>query len=312
MGSDQELPRCSVIVPTRGRPEQLAECLSALAALDYPRDRLEAIVVDDGGGESALEPLLTSLGNRLEIRLIRRVRGGPAAARNTGADQARGELLLFTDDDCRPAPDWLRRLAEEHADAPDVAIGGHTHNALPANPYATVSQLIIDAGYARHNVDRSDARFFTSNNLAVPATGYHQLGGFTAQFTTSEDRDFCDRWVESGRRMHYVPAAVVHHAHRLTLRGFWRQHFAYGRGARQFHREHRMRTGARIELEPGFYGGLHRTAWRGRRLPEALKLQLIIVVWHVANAAGFAWECVSPRGRGFQSGPVAPSSAERS
>jgi GT2 family glycosyltransferase len=297
MASDPDLPLCSIIVATRQRPEQLTECLSALAKLEYPKDRLEVVVVDDGGGERTLEPVVTSLRDRLEITLIRRERGGPSAARNTGAERARGELLLFTDDDCRPAPDWLRRLALEHTAALDVAIGGHTHNALPANPYATVSQLIIDAGYARHNADRQDARFFTTNNLAVPATGFHALGGFAPQFATSEDRDFCDRWVESGRRMHYVPAAVVYHAHRLTLRKFWRQHFSYGRGARQFHREHRRRTGERIQFEPALYRGLHATAWHGRKRSEALKLQLVIVVWHVANTAGFAWECVSPRDR---------------
>lgn len=282
-------PRCSVVVPTHGRPRQLADCLEALASLDYPRERLELIVVDDGGDEP-LDAVVDRVRDRVEVMLLRQRRQGPAAARNTGAERARGELLGFVDDDCRPAPDWLRRLAERHAAEPEVAIGGHTHNELVDNPYATVSQLIVDAGYARHNGDRSDARFITTNNLAVPAGGFWEIGGFDVRFVTSEDRDFCDRWVAAGRRLHYLPEAVVYHAHHARLPGFCRQHFAYGRGSFRFHREHKRRSGKRIRLEPSFYLGLHRRALRGRGVREALRLQLVVVLWHVTNTAGFFWQ----------------------
>jgi GT2 family glycosyltransferase len=305
-------PSCTVIVPTHGRPLQLADCLEALADLDYPPDRLEVIVVDDGGSEP-LGTVIDPVRERVEVTLIRQRRQGPAAARNTGAAYAQGELLAFVDDDCRPAPDWLRRLADAHVAAPDVALGGHTRNELVGNPYATVSQLIVDAGYARHNGDRADARFFTTNNFAVPAVGFRDLGGFDARFVTSEDRDFCDRWVAQGRRMHYLPEAVVFHAHRLTLRGFCRQHVAYGRGAFRFHLEHKVRSGRRIRLEPSFYLGLHRRALRGRGFGEALVLQAVIVLWHVTNTAGFLWEWWFPR-RGYEgSGPTSdgPHAPER-
>lgn len=288
------LPWCSIVVPTHGRPAELGACLDALARLDYPRDRLEVIVVDDGG-EQPVAPIVEGVRGSLDVLLLRQGRRGPAGARNAGAERARGELLAFTDDDCRPAPDWLQRLAAAHVAAPDAALGGHTHNELADNPYATVSQLIIDAGYARHNGDRGDARFFTTNNLAVPAAGFWELGGFDPGFRTSEDRDFCDRWRAAGRRMRYLPEAVVHHAHRLTFRSFCRQHFAYGRGARRFHREHARRAGKRVPIEPSFYLGLHLRAWRSRRPAEALALQLVLVLWHLANAAGFLCEWASER-----------------
>src|SRR5204863_3960920 len=93
-------PRSTIVVPTHERPAALAACLESLVALDYPREDFEVVVVDDGG-RTPLEPLLDPVRNRLDVRLVRQERAGPAAARNAGAEHAQGDLLLFTDDDCR-------------------------------------------------------------------------------------------------------------------------------------------------------------------------------------------------------------------
>ena len=88
----------SIVIPTYGRPDQLAACLDSLEALDYPRDRFEVIVVDDGSPQP-----LPPYGGALRVTLVRQAHAGPAAARNTGAAASRGRWLAFTDDDCRPA-----------------------------------------------------------------------------------------------------------------------------------------------------------------------------------------------------------------
>ena len=280
------LPYCSVIVPTHRRPAKLAACLESLAALDYPADRYEVVVVDDGG-DTPVDALVERFRGRLAATWIQQAHQGPAAARNHGAARARGELLAFTDDDCRPTSGWLRRLAEAHARGSQVILGGHTRNVLIDNPFSTTSQLLIDAGYAWHNRDHDDARFLTSNNLAVPAAGFRDVCGFDAAFSTSEDRDLCDRWVASGRRMRYLPDAVVEHAHDLTLGGFCRQHFDYGKGARRFHRAHARRTGRRIRIEPRFYIDMHRRAWRSDGGGRKLEIQAALLLWHATNSAGY-------------------------
>lgn len=290
------LPFVSVVVPTYGRPRQLATCLEALASLDYPRDRYEVIVVDDGSPEP-VEPVVARLSDEIEVTLVRQPRGGPAAARNAGAAAARGQLLAFTDDDCRPVTDWLRRLAERNVAAPEAALGGQTRNGLAGNPFATVTQLIMEAGYARYNGDRENAGFVTASNLAVLADAFREVGGFDPRFLTSEDREFCDRWTASGRRLHFLPDIVVYHDHDLTLPGFCRQHFGYGRGAWRFHREYARREHERVRIEPSFYLRLHRRALAGQPPGRALLLQLLLIVWHFANAAGFLWEGWASRRR---------------
>ena len=101
-----ENPSFSIVIASYRRPGPLAACLQSLAQLDYPRDRFEAVVVDDGS-QPSLAPVVEAARGPLEVRFLRQKNAGPATARNTGAAQARGRFLAFTDDDCAPSPDWL-------------------------------------------------------------------------------------------------------------------------------------------------------------------------------------------------------------
>jgi glycosyltransferase involved in cell wall biosynthesis len=284
-------PFCSVVVPTRDRPTQLRIGLESLARLDFPHDRFEVIVVDDGGA-APLDSLLASFRGTIDVRLLRQDWTGPAAARNFGAARARGELLAFTDDDCAPRRDWRARRED--------AIGGLTVNALPANRYSTAAQMIIDAGYAQRNYDSSAFPFFTANNLAVPAEGFRQLGGFDSRYITSEDREFCARWAGRGWRIAYEPEAVVEHSHPLTFWRFCRLYFAYGCGAFRFRHE-QARKQRPVPFEPAFYlRTLPRHAFAGRSPIEGVTLLSLLVPWHVANATGFVWEWLRGGSRGVR------------
>ncbi len=288
------LPTCSVVVATYLRPDRLKGCVEALAALDYPSDRLEAIIVDDGGG-IPLRPVLAPFQDRLELTLVESEHRGQSHARNLGVERARGDLVAFTDDDCRPDPSWLRLLAQRHQAAPADGFGGHTVNSLH-NAYSATSQLVLDVGYRKLNTSGPSARFFTTNNLVVPREGFLAVGGLNPMFTTSEDREFCERWVASGRRLTYVPEAVVHHYHELTFASFVRQHFAYGRGAFRYHRTRSRRTGRRSRIEPSFHVGLVLLEpWRAASGLDAVRLAALLQVWNVANTAGFVWEWLRSR-----------------
>ena len=281
-----DAPSCSIVVPTYERAGALRGCLESLAALDYPRERYEVIVVDDGG-RVPLEDVVEPLRGRMNLELLSQPRGGPAAARNAGVARAGGELVAFTDDDCRPRPEWLRRLAERFQAAPEEAAGGRTVNALARNPFSSAAQLVIDVGYRQNNEGSENRRWFTTNNLAVPAAGFRAVGGFDPSFRTAEDRDFCSRWVAHGLRMSYEPRAVVEHAHDLTLTSFARLHFDYGRGAFRYHRKQRRR-GRPVRIEPSFYRALAREARRAGLVPPLL-------LWHVSHTVGFAWEWARTR-----------------
>jgi GT2 family glycosyltransferase len=291
----------SIIVPTRNRRGKIEKCLQAIANQTYPHDRFEVIVVDDGS-DAPLSATIFPFRTHLQVQLIEQTNAGPARARNTGAKHAAGRLLVFTDDDCEPAPGWLAALFRHFERWPDRAIGGETINALPENAYSSASQLLVDYLYeyygagAAAGVDRAAAGppFFTSNNLAVPAALFHDVGEFDGSFPLAggEDREFCDRWQERGYRLLLAPDAIVRHSHRLSFGTFWRQHMNYGRGAFHLRKARASRRRDAIRLEPfTFYGRLltypARTAGRG---DTKLLLMTLMFVSQVANAMGFVLE----------------------
>jgi len=206
-------PDYSIVVPTFRRHDSLARCLEAIQALRFPRDRFEVVVVDDGS-PSPPSDLVDSLDGSLQARLVTTRHAGPATARNTGARLARGRYLVFTDDDCMPHEDWLSSIDRwTSAKSGPVAIGGHTVNVLTDNVYAAASQGIIDYLYEYFGGNSATRRFFTSNNLVVPREEFLSLGGFNETFAlaAAEDRDFCERWLEAGRRLQYADDVTVRH-----------------------------------------------------------------------------------------------------
>ncbi len=288
---EQGWPFFSIIIPTYNRPEQLANCLSSLAALDYPRHRFEVIVVDDGSDRPPNE-VIGSFGQQLQLTLLTQDNAGPAAARNTGVALARGQFLAFTDDDCAVTPNWLKALASRFATLLTQTIAGRTVNALPHNPFAAASQTIIDLVHAYYNADPSRAQFLASNNLALPADIFRNLGGFDETFRTSEDRDLCDRLLHHGHRLTYAPEVVVYHLHDLTGRSFWQQHFAYGRGAFRYHQSRARRGVGLFRPDLRFYLHVLRQIVKQETEKPALLRVLLLGLWQLANTAGFMRETI--------------------
>jgi glycosyltransferase involved in cell wall biosynthesis len=286
-------PTFSIVVPTRGRPRYLRRCLSALAALEYPRDRFEVVVVGDGDDRAA-EVLADSLPEEIRTDLALSPGSGPAAARNAGAARARGRFVAFTDDDCAPAPAWLSALESALHGDPGAAAGGRTLNGAAANPCSTVSQAVVDALYAYYNSDPASPRFFASNNVAFPAEGFRAVGGFDTAFRQAggEDRELCARWLRAGRRLTPAPEAIVKHMRELTLRGFWRQHFGYGRGAWRFHRSPDGSSSGWPALEPRFHRVLAREVRRSASATTLLALAVLAVTSQVASLAGVVREAL--------------------
>ena len=286
---ESNLPYISIIIPTYRRPERLTVCLKSIARLDYPQDRFEVIVVDDGG-QTPLETLAIDFHDYFDLMLLKQAHSGPATARNSGAAQAKGEILAFTDDDCEPAVDWLQTLSKRYTATPGCAIGGRTLNKLPDNPFSTASQILIDYLYTYYNADPLQASFLASNNMALPSDRFHKIGGFDTTFplAAGEDRELCDRLILNGCRLIYAKEAIVYHSHVLTFCTFWKQHFTYGRGALHFHRIRRSRSQPGIGLEPlTFY-------WNLLRYPalkvfnfRTLLLAMLLMVSQSANAFGY-------------------------
>ena len=289
------VPFFSIIVPTHARPRCLATCLQSLTGLDYSAKRWEVIVVDDGS-QTPAENVVAPFRSRLNVTLLTQNRAGPAAARNTGAQRAKGEFLVFTDDDRKPASNWLRSFAARFEEHPDSVIGGRTANTLGESRYCAATQLFLDYLYEYYNRKHEQARFLASNNLALSASCFHWIGGFDTTFSLAggEDRDLCDRCLLHGYPLIYAPEALVHHNQALSFRTFCSKHFRYGQGAFRFHRLRAQRGLQRMELEPlSFYLNLIRYPYRQAGRETRTGLSSLLVLSQVANALGFLWQWVA-------------------
>lgn len=274
-------------------------CLAALAAQTL-REPWEVIVVDDGSPEP-LEVGQDACGGSFALRVIRQENAGPSAARNRGAREARGEFLAFTDDDCRPEPAWLETLVRAARARPGALVGGVTVNGLPAELFASTSQLIIDLVYEHFDADPGRAYFLASNNILCLRERFLAMNGFDNTFRRAgaEDRDFCDRWRMAGWPIVWLPAARVEHRHSQTLGRFLDLHFRYGRGAYQYQSIRRQRGSGTMREDLAFHkslpGRVRRHLWAQARGWDAVTRLAALVAWQVANAAGFAFEALAVR-----------------
>ena len=288
----------SVIIPTYRRPAALAECLKALAQTDYPQQRYEVVVVDDGG-DVLLDPVYQKFCHIMTLRILYQDNAGAASARNRGAAASRGEVLVFTDDDCTVASGWIRALVTATDRNPGALVGGRTENGLPGNLYSVASQLLINE-LCRPSHPEEGADFFAGNNLAMRRKTFRSIGGFNATFSTSagEDRALSARFKAEGRRLIFAPDALVTHSHSLTFNSFIRQHFNYGRAAFHLHfRENEGNPLAGIP-RPHFFWRLISGTARAARAQPALKagtLCLLIALTQLVTGVGFAAEWLQPR-----------------
>jgi glycosyltransferase involved in cell wall biosynthesis len=309
--------RFTVVVPTFNRPRLLRQCLIALSHLDYPADQYEIVIVDDGSRQP-IDSIVASVPLAAKVTVLCLSNGGPARARNAGARIAQGAMLAFTDDDCGPAPAWLKALDRAAEAQPGAMLGGRTLNALPHNDYSSASHALHEFVYEYFNhaprechgalpVRRwaEDRLSFASNNLAVPTRQFLNMEGFDEAFdrAAQEDRDLCERWRELGLSLMYVPKAEVHHAHWLNLSKYLHQHYSYGRGAYLYHTRRMGRTGQFIEPEWRFYRDLLISPWRMKQRMPAHWLATLLALALAANTVGHLITALRRAGRWTTASP---------
>jgi glycosyltransferase involved in cell wall biosynthesis len=247
-------PFASVVVGTRERPESLAATLDDLLVLEYPR--FEIIVVDNASTTGRTRELLERrYADRPNVRYVREPLPGLAVAHNRGLDEARGEIVAFTDDDVVVDPLWLIELVRGFELADDVACV--TGLILPAE-LETPAQLWLedwvrlDKGYAPRLFDLGQNRpqgklfpyaagtFGSGANMAFRADALRALGGFDpATGTGSRARGGDDlsaffSVLAAGHTLAYQPTAIVRHAHRPDAASLRRLMFDYGAGLGAF------------------------------------------------------------------------------
>ena len=264
--------RVTVAVCTRDRAAQLAECLDALMSLDYPRERLDLIVVDNAPADSSTGELVARYPR---ARYVCEPRPGLDRARNRAVQEARGDIIAFTDDDVSVDPAWVRAIAAAFAEEPHAMC---VTGLVVPDEIDTPAQALFEAygGFGR-GFDRSvyrvapgesaarkyggTGRFGTGANMAFRRSFFDREGLFDPALDVGTptngggDLEMFFRVLKTGHALAYEPAAIVRHRHRRDYAALRTQLTNNG---------------------TGFYSYLARTA---REYPEERLAMIRLGVW---------------------------------
>jgi GT2 family glycosyltransferase len=196
----------SVVVPTYRRPAMLTACLDALCHQEYPVDRYEIVICDDGPDDATracvqrIAEVQAARGLTARYVPVTRTRG-PAGARNAGWRLARAPLIAFTDDDTLPDPRWLSAGVAALAQGA-AAAAGKIVVPLPPRP----TDYEADAS----GLERAE---FATANAFVVRSFLANTGGFDERFTSAwrEDSDLQFTLMRAGAAIVSAPEAVVVH-----------------------------------------------------------------------------------------------------
>jgi GT2 family glycosyltransferase len=218
--------RGSVVIPVHDRAGLTRRCLETVLA-ELPAD-CEAIVVDDASAD-ATPRLLAELGDAVRtVRLERQ--SGFATACNAGAAIARGEHLVFLNNDTEPEPGWLAALLDHAAAHPRAEVIG-ARLLYPTGEVQHAGVVFGQDGYPHNlyagfpgehpaSVRPRRLQAVTGACMLVRRAIFEGLGGFDAEYVNAlEDVDLCLRVGEAGGEVHYCPEAIVVHLESAS-RGF--------------------------------------------------------------------------------------------
>ena len=223
-------PELSLIIPVFNASGTIRACLESVRTLDYPHDRLEVIVVDNGSTDGTLEILR----EWPEFRVALESKRGAGAARNHGARLASNEILAFTDADCTVEAGWLRNLVMPLAD-PQVGIAG---GRILAREGGSAIERFGERIHDHEAALNGSFPCAISSNWACRRNIFWGLGGFDERFLRCQDSDLSFRFHESGYRLAYAPEAIGRHRNRDTFRGLFREGMLHGHWSVLWCRKH--------------------------------------------------------------------------
>ena len=269
-------PKVSVVVASYNGGKTLPACLTSLERLNYPN--YEVILVDDGSKDdtqqiiaryqmeledrtqlNATTPALTSkpptlaVSSRPRFRCIRQINLGLSVARNTGINASEGEIVAFTDSDCRADEDWLHYLVGDLIRGDFTGIGGH--NFLPPEDGWIPAAVMASPGGPAHVMltDRL-AEHIPGCNMAFYKWALDEISGFDPIYRKAgDDVDVCWRLQQRGYKIGFSPSGFVWHYRRATVNAYLKQQRGYGEAEALLVRKH-----------PEYFNDIGSSIWRGR------------------------------------------------
>jgi peptidoglycan/xylan/chitin deacetylase (PgdA/CDA1 family)/glycosyltransferase involved in cell wall biosynthesis len=207
--------KLSIVIPTRNRRDVLVQrTLPAIFEQDFQPDQYEVIVVVDGATDGTAE-VLRGLKPQCALQILEQPNRGPSVARNLGVAKARGEVVLFLDDDIICGPDVLKRHVEAHGDIEPVVAYGAISLA-PGTP-ASVLKYANESWYKNYYGTLNSQGglkwpkdVYLISNSSLRRSTLLTCGGFDETMPAKEDYELGLRLWKMGIRFVYLPEILAY------------------------------------------------------------------------------------------------------
>ena len=254
MTSGSALPRVSIVVPMRNEMAWIDRCLGAILAQDYPRDRMELVVVDGMSDDGSYEHLSRLAASEPRLRVLRNPRKIVPSSLNLAIREARGDVIVRVDAHTEIAPDYVRvgaevlaRTGADNVGGPMVKIGG-----------GLVGDAIAGAMSSRFGIG-SYFQFGTAEREADtvymgmwPRQVFEKVGLFDEELVRNQDDELSYRIRKAGGRIIVSPAMRSRYQNRQSWRKLVRQFYEYGLWKTRVLQKHPRQMSVRHYVPPGF------------------------------------------------------------
>ena len=216
--------KASVIIPAYNASKVLPRCLDALQNQSFP-GKFDVIVVDDGSKDNTAEIAKGFKG----VRVFSQQNAGPAVARNAGAKQAQGEIVVFTDADCVPSKNWLKKMVAPFSDPMVVGVQG-AYKTRQKEIIARFTQVEVEYRYKRlKNSKKID--WIGSYSAAYRRDIFLEETGFLSSFPTAsgEDPELSYRLAEKKYKLVFKEDATIYHFHPVSLFDLMKKKFTHAK-----------------------------------------------------------------------------------
>ena len=215
-------PKVSIVIPAYNSADTLRDTLEACLGQDYPKDKLEVIVVDDGSEDNT-----GKIVRSLPVKYMRQERKGPASARNNGWRNSKGEAICFIDSDCAPSKNWVSGIVKHFYEDKVGAVAGSYD--VEGSRYLLDKSVHYEIRY-RHSMMPVYINSFGTYNVLIKRSVLQELEGFDPAYCTAsgEDSDLSYRIIKAGYRIYFEKETLVNHRSVLKFLKYIRVQFKHG------------------------------------------------------------------------------------
>lgn len=276
------LPFVSIVVPALNCAEDVQGFADAIRQQDYPADRFEVIVVDNGSNDDTFERIRAA-----GLVAQQRKERGRSRALNTGVNAARGDIILTTDLSCRPEPNWIRAVVATFAAHPDAGCVAGEIKLLKTHENAVIGfqerTHYMSPLLALNRTRFPFMPFADGANASFRKRVFEKIGGFEESFVKAADVEICYRlFMLTDYTLVFNSAALVWEPGEPSLRALLHQRFRMGLGANLL----RMRFPALYAASRSTFD-LRRAYWQWR---QRLAFSLNLLALNVGALFGYKRE----------------------